>query len=191
MNRLPNLVATTAVNFFKQRFRDQNWIDTRTEPWKPRKGSGWGNKKASRTYEFGSRKYQQAGRGGRNRRAVLIQTGRLRRSLRKISATMDQVVIGTDVPYAQAHNDGFRGKVTQHVKAHMRNRTKLGIISAKQGKRSSRVKFGRVVTGNGMVRAHTRTIHQNLPRRRFMGQSAALNRIMERQITAEFIRSLK
>ena len=30
--RLPNGVATVAVNFSKERFRAQNWIDDRTEP---------------------------------------------------------------------------------------------------------------------------------------------------------------
>ena len=35
--KLPNEIATVAVNFSKERFRDQSWLDETKERWKPRK----------------------------------------------------------------------------------------------------------------------------------------------------------
>ncbi len=85
--RLPNLAATTAVNFSKQRFVNQNWIDARTEPWPKRK--------------------ETALQRRRNRgRAVLVKSGRLKRSIRKIRTTATLAIVGTDVPYAPYHNQG-------------------------------------------------------------------------------------
>ena len=60
---LPNKAATLAVNFFKKRFVEQNWIDNSTQAWKRRK-------------EAKNRK--------RSSRATLTKSGRLRRSVRKI-----------------------------------------------------------------------------------------------------------
>jgi phage gpG-like protein len=168
--RLPNGVATVAVNFFKERFRAQNWIDDRTEPWPKRK------------------EFKSARQRVRQGRAILVKSGRLRRSIRKISANENEVVIGTDVPYAQVHNDGFRGAVD--VKAHTRKThsryRENGRISEKNGRMGLK-KIG--TTTGSAVQSHTR--HMNMPRRRFMGQSAALNKQIERFITAELMRAMK
>lgn len=175
-SRISQGVATVAVNFFKERFRAQNWADTRTEPWKKRKDNPHWARKKERS----------------NNRAILIKTGRLRRSIRKISVTPDLITIGTDVPYAAMHNNGFRGTITQTVKAHNRNRTKFGVTERKQLKTRTRIKYGRVPTGaTSQVRAHTRNIRVNIPRRQFMGPSRVLNTQIERFITAELIRALR
>ena len=150
VDKLPARAATEAVNFSKERFRAQNWIDSHTQPWKRRKAT----------------------RGESNRRsgrAILVDTGRLRRSIRKISVTNTSATIGTDVPYAQAHNDGFRGKVNQRVRAHSRKTAK--------GKTSN-------------VKAHSRTININIPRRRFIGSSAQLVKNIERMMTLEIKRAI-
>jgi phage gpG-like protein len=145
-NELPRIIATEAVNFSKERFRAQNWVDFATEPWRPRK-----------TVKGVSRR--------RSRRAILVDTGRLRRSIRVVSVSSEAVVIGTDVPYAQAHNDGFSGTVKQNVKAHQRR--------------------GRP------VRAHTRNANIRIPRRRFLGQSMVLEAKLNRVANARLIRAIK
>jgi phage gpG-like protein len=68
-------------------------------PWAPRK-----NQK-----EHGRRRHD----GGRDRRyknprqrALLVQTGRLRRSPRIVDTTATSVTIGSDVPYAQGLQEG-------------------------------------------------------------------------------------
>lgn len=147
---LPRRAAVLAVAFSKQRFRDQAWVDNSTEPWKKR-AKGWA--KASRK---------------RQGRAVLVDTGRLKRSIRTISADANRAVIGTDAPYAQAHNNGFRGRVSQQVRGFTR-----------KGKR-----------GTQQVRAHSRTRSVNLPRRRFIGASDILDKQITRMMTAEIIRAI-
>lgn len=173
VRQLPSIIATEAVNFSKERFLAQNWIDNTTEPWKRRKGSKWGKKS------------EKPGR------AILVRSGRLKRGVRKISVSANVVIIGNDVPYARAHNDGFRGEVKQHVKQHSRSITKRGITKKKELKRSTRIEWGRVKRGETTVKAFDRTIHQNIPRRRFMGKSAALIQRLERVGTAELNRCIK
>lgn len=143
---IPQRVATEAVNFSKERFQEQAWKDEGKEAWK-------------------KRKTRRRGGAKRQKGAVLVDSGRLKRSIRIISVSKDRVVIGTDVPYAEIHNEGFDG--IQNVKAHTR----------------------RTRNGTTKVRAHAR--HMRMPQRRFMGESATLNKRIELMITAEIIRALK
>lgn len=129
-NELPEQIGMIAVNFSKQRFVEQNWKDKLPEAW-------------------AARRRKRRGGAKRQNGAILVDSGRLKRSIRIISTTTVSVTIGTDVPYAQIHNDGFNG--TQSVKAHTRK--------------------GR------NVRAHTRKMQ--MPRRRFLGESQAMNTEIE------------
>ncbi len=138
--RLPNLAATIAVKFSKDRFRAQNWVDTRTEPWPKRKENA---------------RQKRKNRG----LAVLVKSGRLKRSIHKIRTTATLAVVGTDVPYAPYHNQG----------------------SGKQGTGTFNISTRRENT----MRSGT------LPRRQFIGESAALSRLIERQFTAELIRAIR
>lgn len=170
----PLILGNDAVNFFKDTFRSKGWPGQTMEPWKPRKAvTAWGKTPRNR---------------GRN---LLVDTGRLKRSIRLISSSNLKAVIGTDVPYAKAHNEGFRGTITQNVKSHNRNLTTLGVTKKTEQKRSTRITFGRVVTGQTTVKAHTRTIHQNIPRRQFMGNSPYLTKQLQRRFTAELMKSLR
>lgn len=146
VDTLPRRAATVAVNFTKDRFKQQNWVDTTTKPWKKRKPVKGESKRSSK-------------------RAILVRSGRLRRSPRVIHADSDSAIMGTDVPYAQAHNEGFRGRVNQRVRAHRRN-----------GKK---------------VKSHKRTINLNIPERRFIGDSAVQDARIQRMMTAEIIRAIK
>lgn len=152
VNVLPTKLGAEAVNFSLQRFRSQNWKGTSRQPWKQRKV-----KKA---------------RG----RAILIQSGRLRRSIRILNERKGSVTIGTDVPYAEAHNEGFRGTVT--VRAHTRNR--YSNVRAKHKERNFTMKQH---SDTGSVKAHKRNM--NLPQRRFIGDSPALNRQLINRIDLE------
>jgi phage gpG-like protein len=84
--KVPNEVAAIAVNFSKERFRDQAWLDKTKESWAKLKQRRKGGAKKSQT--------------------ILVNTGRLKRGTRKIFANPDQVAIGNDAPYAQIQNDG-------------------------------------------------------------------------------------
>ena len=169
---LPQQIGTLAVNFSKQRFVEQNWHDTTPEPWTPRR---------------------HLRRGGKRRQngAILVDSGRLKRSIRIVAVTPTSVTIGTDVPYAQIHNDGFEGEV--NVKAHpyhVKERTE----KVKRHKRDQKIKYKdgtekvkkvTVKAHKRHVKAHTRNIkahtrNMKMPRRRFLGSSAELEKqIME------------
>lgn len=156
---LPNLAATEAVNFTKERFRAQNWVDTTTIPWKKRKRP----KKRSRS----------------DNRAILVKSGRLRRSPRKKVATRDYAIIAIDVPYAQIHNDGGKVKGTVNVKTHDRK--------SHRRRRNDRTETVAAHT----VNAHSRRVNFKVPQRRFIGQSAVLNTRIQRVLTAEIIKAIR
>ncbi|MEE6129086.1 phage virion morphogenesis protein [Chryseobacterium arthrosphaerae] len=144
LNRCIGQVGVIAVNFSKERFVQKNWINRTREPWQPRKRPARGS--------------------------ILVRSARLKRSIRKISQGSYYVYIGTDVPYAQIHNEGGQINKTVNVKAFTRqtsgNRT-----------RSRR--------GTQNVRAHTRRMNIRMPKRQFLGDSAVLNRRIERFISRE------
>ena len=86
-------------------------------------------------------------------RAILVKTAKMKRSVR-ISRIVDDAVYiqagGADVPYARAHNEGFSGTVEQNVKEHIRKTKNLK---------------------NVKVSAFKRTIQQNIPKRKYIGDA--------------------
>lgn len=150
LKRAPVLLGNEALNFFLDRFKDQAWLGSSKEKWAPRKKvSKWGKKTA------------------RNNRNILIDSGRLRRSVRIIRTGALDVTLGSDVPYARAHNEGLRLGVIQSVRSFNR-----------------RTKTGKRVT----VKAHTRRINQRLPKRQFMGNSPYLTQKLTRTLAADIIK---
>ena len=163
----PGMLANDALNFFLDRFQQQNWIDNYPESWPGRKVNSKKN----------------------NSRNLLILTGRGRRSIRVSEVSTQRTVISTDVDYMKAHNDGFKGVV--NVKEYTRNRYgKQKIGSGKLNKSGKeRMKTVQRITGTGLVRAHT--MKMNIPRRRFMGESAVLTQQLLRHLTAELMKGLR
>lgn len=130
------VAGTTALNFFKRSFALSGWADKGLERWPSRKAGA------------------PRGRG----RAILVDTGRLRRSIRITARGNDFVVVGTSVPYARGHNDGATISKTINVGGHSR----------------------KVKKGTTFVKAHSRKMNLKFPRRRFIGNSAALNKAITR-----------
>ena len=87
LKRFPVLSASEAQNFFLDSFKKQAWFGETNEVWKRRKPTAKRNKG----------------------RALLVDTGRLKRSIRIKQASWSGVIIGSDVQYAGVHNEGFRG----------------------------------------------------------------------------------
>lgn len=163
----PKMLGNDAVNFFLDRFQQQNWLDVYPEPWQRRK--------------INNRKNQV--------RLILIQTGALRRSIRITNIGTGFVTIGSDLPYAKAHNEGFEGIV--NVKEYTRNHyTKQRINTGKLTKSGKeRMKTVHRISGSGVVRAHTMRI--NIPKRQFMGESQVLTQQLTRRLTAELMKGLR
>ncbi len=82
---LPKLLGNEMVNFALDNFARQGYQGAKFEKWPERK-----------------RKEKR-----KQPRHLLIKSGRLRRSIRIIRTTDNSVTVGTDVPYARAHNDGL------------------------------------------------------------------------------------
>lgn len=143
------LAAIEAVNFSKERFVRKNWVDNSIERWKARKPSpDWASEEQKKASQRGS---------------IMVRSGRLKRSVRKLSVTRNSVTIGTDVLYAQIHNEG--GVINQkiNIKAHTRERK------------------GRTE----QVKAHKRKRQVTIPKRQFIGESRLLLRRLERMVQLE------
>lgn len=141
---IPGAVGNEVVNFALDNFKRQSFA-----------GAPWPNRKQATTWG----KKQRTG-------ALLVKSGRLRRSIEIKSLSNSWVKVGSDVPYATIHNNGFRGNVQQTVRSFTRQ--------------------------NGQdVKQHTRTIKQNIPARPFLKESPYLQKKIERQITVQLLKSLK
>lgn len=150
------MVGGLAVEFFKDRFRQQGWRDEGFEPWEGR-----------RTPDKNTR-----------RRSILTKTGRLKRSPRVIFKSKYKVFVGTDVPYAQPHNEGFEGQVQQSVRGHRVRE------HARRGRTPTVVKAHE-------RKAHRRTVDMSIPKRQFMGDSQFFNRRAEMNIEHELRKELR
>lgn len=152
IRQLPTIAGNEAVNFFKQSFIRQGWIDKGgVQKWdkikKPPKGK---------------------------RRAILVNTGRLKRSIRIISTSPRSVIVGTDVPYAKIQNEGGTIKKTVSVRSFKRRvKTKVSQSSIKTKKTSTKKRHTGATT---IVKSHSRKMNLTLPPRPFMGNSEFLNR---------------
>ncbi len=164
LRALPRQLGAEALRYTEQRFREQGWDG---KPWKQRRPGSKNN----------------------TGRAILMKTGRLRRSIRITGATADQVTIGSDVPYARIHNEGFNGQ--QSVKEHNRNLK----YTAQYTDLTQTTKRGKFRTRTAKSTYETKvknfTRRMRMPRRQFMGPSTYLRRGMERIIEAKLRAAVK
>ncbi|WP_425628855.1 phage virion morphogenesis protein [Cellulophaga lytica] len=103
---VPNVIAETATEFFKDRFKFQSWDGV---PWQPL-----------------STKYAAKKTKGRGR--ILTQSSALRNSIKPSIVSTSRVVIsagGSKVPYARVHNEGLQVKGIRSVRSYT-NRNFMG-----------------------------------------------------------------
>ena len=165
---LPSEIGTVMVRFSKDRFKDQAWQDNARKPWVARKKRREGGKRKSQT--------------------LLVDTGRLKRSIRKVSVSQTDIVIGTDVPYAEIHNNG--GKITTVAsvksftkKAHTRKahtRTRKGNTESIEAQRVQ----------SHRVKARQRKMNITIKQRQFMGNSTTLAKEIEDLIIQRFEKAM-
>ena len=167
--KLPTEISTVAVNFSKDRFRDQAWLDQTKEKWQPLKNP---------------RK-----RKGRKSQTILVDTGRLKRSIHKVKVTQEQVVIGTNEPYAEIQNEGGTIRKTVQVRAHqVKSYRRRAYTRTRQG-RTENIKAQTVKPFR--VKPHARKMNTTIPSRRFIGQSNRLSRRIVTLATVRFNNALK
>lgn len=158
VGQLPARIAVLAVNFSKDRFVQKNWIDSTTTPWKKTK---------------------------KRKGSTLVASGRLKRSIRKISVTPSRITIGTDVPYARAHNDGLEISGTEHVRSFTR----------KKHRRKSHIRKGKRIKAQTVeshrVKSFSRKYQRKFAKRQFIGKSQRLNNDVQGLITSELNRAIR
>ncbi|GHV13678.1 hypothetical protein FACS1894169_01200 [Bacteroidia bacterium] len=155
---LPARIAVVAVNFSKERFVKKNWVDVTSERWK-----------ASR----------------KKKSSTLVASGRLRRSIRKVSVTPSRIIIGTDVPYARIHNEGGKISGTETVRSHTRRQHRRKGYTRK----GKRVKATTVKSYR--VKSFSRKYNRKFAKRQFIGQSQELNRRIDRLIKSELDKAIQ
>lgn len=158
---LPGKAAVIAVNFFKERFRQGNWIDTSTVTWKARKVT---------------KRLRDKGR------ALLVKSGKLKRDVHKVYANHNSALISTSTitkDYAKIHNEGGLVNATATIGEHT-----VKPFTRQRAGRTERVK-------SFTVKEHTRKIRFRMPKRQYMGASAVMDNKIERMITLEFIKAIK
>lgn len=147
---MPRIIGRVAVNFYKDSFRRSGFIDRRMEKWPARK---------------------RADRNERERgpRALLVKSGRLRRSIRIIRTLPSSVTVGSDVPYAEIHNNG--GTI----------RHPGGTAYLVIGGRAVFITNKKAATMKGAKRTKAHEIP--IPRRRFIGKSELLDKRIVKVVT--------
>lgn len=144
---LPKKLGNQAVIFFQSNFQRQGFLDKTREAWKKRKND------------------KDAGR------AVLIKTGALRRDIKLRSANFYKIVISTSLPYAAIHNYG--GTINKQART--------GTISFRKGK-GGKLRIGKTRTEKQRGKIVAMSRHSigshivKMPQRKFMGNSAYLNK---------------
>jgi len=92
---LPVKVGNIAKNHFLNSFRNQGFTDVSLSPWQKRKTRNSSDR-----------------RNPRKRRAILIDTGALNRSIKVGTATFRRIEVGSyGIDYAKFHNDPDKARV--------------------------------------------------------------------------------
>lgn len=155
---LPRVAGNIAVNFFKDRFKQGGWIDTAFQRWEPRKRQDRQEKKKDSS------------------RALMVQSGRLRRSIKVQEVSARSVTVGTDVIYAKIHNEG--GEIDHPGgTAYIVKDGKAIFITNKKAESEK---------ANGRELKRTGPHKIKIPRRQFIGKS----KLLENRIVAYIERTL-
>lgn len=161
---LPLVLANQAETFFQASFKKQGWDSNGVDKWQPRK--------RNRTARDVTRN-------------ILIKSGALRRSIKTYEANFNQIIIGSDIPYAKVHNDGFRG--VQYVKPH--KRSSAAVTTSVYGSPTfvngvwKRGKRRTVRIGDSRKNIGGYTRKMNMPKRQFIGDSVTLQKMQSQTIT--------
>lgn len=163
VSTLPKVVGNSTVNFALDNFRKEGFQGETFQPWQKRK------KKAK----------------GAAQRKILIQSGRLRRSVRITSVTPHSVWVGSDVPYARIHNEGGTINRAARSETFVRNRYKRGKKAKAFGGK------GLYKKGTTAGRGQTYKAYSiQMPRRQFLGDSPVLRRMIHADAVAHLKKAL-
>lgn len=166
--KIPRIAGGKAVSFFKENFRRQGWVyDGKMQRWKARSPNAKRN----------------------SGRAILVDSGRLRRSIRVLYTSDFAVEIGTDVPYANAHNEGATISGQFNVAAYRRKGYKV-----KKHKRKIKGKMVSIPAHSvsaAQVSQHSKQMNITIEKRQFIGESPDVIKSVERELFRELDNLIK
>lgn len=155
-SQLPAVVSEMGAigqNHFVKSFQKQGFENVTLEKWKPRKDTRMDR--------------------GKPNRAILVKSGALRRSIRRVAIGKYGYNIVSDMPYAKIHNDGGLINKDFNRKILSFNRDNK-FVSQKTRKGRNMTTYQQQVT----INAHS----IRMPKRQFMGYSRNMNSKIERMI---------
>jgi phage gpG-like protein len=156
---MPRLVAASGVKFFKKSFQHQGWVyDGNIHRWKKRNSNAKRNKG----------------------RSLLIDTGRLRRSIRTIQITDQLIEVGTELDYAQIHNEG--GSINKTVKVPGFTRKGHKVKAHKRKQNGKTIKVPSQQRAASKVKSHSRKLNIDIDKRQFIGESPDVIKSAERDL---------
>lgn len=144
ISSMQTILSVEAKNHFVKSFRDGGFTDENLVHWQKRK------------------------RGRDNQgRAILVKTGRLKRSIVANKIGRYAVRISSNLPYAKIHNDG--GIINKKERSHTLNFSSKGRFQIQRTKRQrNETSYSQKVN----IAAHT----IKMPKRQFVGYSGVLSR---------------
>ncbi len=164
LSELPRIIGNAGVNYTLEAFEKQAWENV---PWQQRKDK-------------------------KNTRALLIKSGRLKRSVRVIRTTENSIIWGTDVPYAQVHNDGLAISRAARSETFVRPRYERGPKSKLFGGKGAFRKMTADERSAGPAKGQTyKASNGVMPRRRFMGDTPELRQYLMRVTKEELSKIFK
>lgn len=152
---LPTILANETINYFKQSFKNQGWENS---PWKSRQTPSWGRSRGSR--------------------AILVQSGKLRRSFKVMRKNQRFIEIANTKPYASIHNQGGKISITSKQRGYF-------FFKSNEARKKGRKEEARFWAN--MAQANQITI----PKRQFMGRSRKLNTILKKKIASKLKEAFK
>jgi phage gpG-like protein len=166
--QLPKILANDAKNHFVSGFRSGGGkTDDSIGGWKRRKFP----------------RISPSGKISKSTTAnILVKSGRLRRSVKVVKRNWNSIVVASNLPYSEIHNEG--GHITQIVTA------KQAAFFGHMG--SALKKNGNTLLGNAYMRmGQANVLNIDIPKRQFIGRSKVLERKMRNTINREFLKILK
>ena len=169
MEARPRFVAIESKNFFKDGFKKGGWTDKSFQEWKPRKSPLGGQK-------------------------VLIgkdNTKNLMQSIRTVEKNQNRVRTGSDLEYAETHNEGAEITVTANMKKFWW--AKYDELSGKVKKTNT----GKMSRAKANLRANAKAEYCKnmalmkvgskikIPKRQFIGESQTLMKQFDEWFAAE------
>ena len=112
LNDFVVVMGTDAKNHFVKSFRNQGFEDASIEKWQPRKRTNYRTRSGKVVDD--------------TNRAILVKSGDLRRSIKVLNKSYRSITLGSDLPYAQIHNDGLYGNAYGKYRFKMPKRQFIG-----------------------------------------------------------------